>query len=81
MILVSKGMYAEITFNNLSKFRNFKNVDDQKEYWNLLNIEMRHINEIWLLNNAEKLYRLVNLILIAALLKDVAVFPYWNKNV
>lgn len=81
MILVSKGMYAEITFNNLSKFRNFKNVDDQKEYWNLLNIEMRHINEIWLLNNAEKLYRLVNLILIAALLKDVAVFLYWNKNV
>lgn len=32
MILVSKGMYAEITFSNLSKFRNFKNVDDQKEY-------------------------------------------------
>lgn len=42
---------------------------------------MCHINEIWLLNNAEKLYRLVNLILIAALLKDVAVFPYWNRNV
>ena len=59
MIPVPKLEYNEITFDNLSDFRDFSNKRERKSYWKLLQAELNCINEEILLSKAKKLYRLV----------------------
>lgn len=57
MIPAPKSEYSEITFDNLSDFRDFSTNREKKQYWKLLQTELSCINEKILCNNAEKLYR------------------------
>lgn len=59
MIPVPKSEYTEITFDNLSDFRDFSTNREKKQYWKLLQAELSCVNEKILCNNAAKLYRFV----------------------
>lgn len=59
MIPVPKSEYTEITFENLSDFREFLTNREKKQYWKLLQAELACINEKVLFNNAKKLYSFV----------------------
>lgn len=59
MFPVPNNIYTEITYENLDKFREFKNTRDKKSYWKLLNKEMSLIKEEVLINNTKELITIV----------------------
>lgn len=59
MIPVPESEYKEVTKENLATLRKFENKRELRNYWKLLEKELKYIDQTFILNNAEKLFQFV----------------------
>ncbi len=59
MIPVPESEYKEVTKENLATLRQFENKRELRNYWKLLEKELKYIDQTFILNSAEKLFQFV----------------------